>query len=186
MFLSHPRTLPVAVEPSSLRGLLGTTLRDVIVEGYVDREDGVLRFANLGRRVQLAFGDRWLVCTEVPHDGRMLLALHEAFTPPADPRLVDEDLSDACASILASVLWSQPAEPSLVAMRAHRPLFDEAGELVGCDALRMELSTGEIVFVDPSHVGGIRVGDERDEERWRERWVRAEERAPWIVAMGSG
>lgn len=169
-----------------MQSLLGATLRDVVVEGYVDREDGVLRFANMGRRVQLALDEHWLVCTAVPYDGRILLEIRSTFTPPADPRLAEEDLPDACASIIEAVLWSLPADPRLVALRAHRPLVDEAGALVGCDALRLELSTGQIVFLDPTHLSGIRIGDERDEERWRERWPRANESAPWTAHVAGG
>ncbi|WP_437778972.1 hypothetical protein [Sorangium sp. So ce1097] len=154
----------VAMMMSKIKvALSGARLTDVLVTGFIDKDDRPARFHALWRAVYFEF-DNMLLKTAVAGDsGRIRLSLADEVSNEAD---LDDDMLPALSSVRLQVLRDPDGANVLATLRtwntSHSP------EWIECSAARLDLVNGQQIFVDPLNYFGIQLGGREQEEVWKE------------------
>ena len=152
----------LSVIQSALRG---TGLKDIIVTGFVEKDEQPVRFHALWRAVYFECDGMLLKMAVVGDSGRMRLSVVHTVCHEAE---LDDDMLPALSSIRLQALRDPDGSNALAAIRLWN--MGESSEEVQCAAARLDLVNGQRIFVDPSNYFGIQLGGREQEEVWKENW----------------
>jgi hypothetical protein len=159
--------------------LRGTDLKDIIVTGFVEKDERSLRFHALWRAVYFECDGVLLKMATVGDSGRMRLALVHSVCYEAE---LDDDMLPASSSVRLQVLRDPDGSNVLAAIRLWN--MDQTSEEIQCAAARLDLLNGQRIFVDPSYYFGIRLGGHEQEEVWEENWFESRREDVKIALSG--
>lgn len=158
--------------------LLGKTLDDVLLRGFVEQEGVSAKFHAVRTSVFFEFGGVFLQFEVIEDGGEMRLVFPDEI--PASPEL-DADMLPAVTSIGEQILLDDVNPSQVVCLRLWHVV--EAAEELRCWAAQVELANGQEVFVDPSHHFGIKIGGRGQREAWRENWPGAQQEQEQILRL---
>jgi hypothetical protein len=144
--------------------LAGAQLMDVLIAGYLDADEGIQRFRSLKQALFLVFEKFTIKLSSFEDSARLRIEKVTGVT--YDLGNSDEELRPAFASIEYELL-DYPDDNNFI----EGLLLWDARELtncIDCAAMRIELTREQTLFVDPSHVLGIKVGGDRLQSHWLE------------------
>jgi hypothetical protein len=144
------------------RALAGTGIGDVLIAGFVDRnDDGRVQFWPTYYAYFLECGAVLLKFSADPDTGRMRISRVDAVRDDLDP-----DLEPAWASIGTAVLENSIGPTPLRGPRLWG--VDETPDGVECDAAQFDLANGQTIFLGQTYHFGIRLGGDRQHSLWLE------------------
>lgn len=159
---------------SKIKGALsGARLTDVLVTGFVDKDERPARFHALWRAVYFEFDNVLLKMAVVGDSGRIRLFLADEVSNEAD---LDDDMLPALSSVRLQVLRDPDGSNVLAAIRTWNTI--QSSEWIECSAARLDLVNGQQIFIDPLNYFGIQLGGREQEEVWKQN---AQE--PWLESM---
>jgi heme oxygenase len=144
--------------------LYGRNLTDVLLTGFIDRNDDPLRFYALLQTVYFEFSDFLLDISTLGDSGRIRLELVASLRHNVE---LDDDMVFATTSIRQQILRDPDGQNVLAALRFWN-VSEDAG-IVVCSAARLDLANGQNIFVDPSNYFVIQLGGCELEETWASR-----------------
>ncbi|MCR5527049.1 MAG: hypothetical protein K6F39_06670 [Lachnospiraceae bacterium] len=147
--------------------LRGKSIKDFIAVGAVDIEDGIAEFLRDLRFLYIEFEVGYLRLESVMQYSMLKIGFVEE--PDYDYE-IDEDMVKAKESIaeivLENSLWLGNEINKIT-------LYDYDCKTGYCAAMKLELSNGQIIFIDPSYYFGIKVGGSGQEKIWEENYINA-------------
>ena len=150
-----------------LTNLLKTTeFTDIYFVGYIDGEETPTVFHPALEILYLEFEDCFLRLQSVEQYSRVHLTLTAEidFDFPFD---IEEEDVPTSASMGDSLLDGTTMTTHKVTKVRLFGLADR-DDLIDCEALELTLSTGQILFVDPTYEFGFKLGSAAQEQVWSE------------------
>ncbi|WP_437913890.1 hypothetical protein WME73_47045 [Sorangium sp. So ce302] len=149
---------------SKIKGALsGARLTDVLVTGFVDKDERPVRFHALWRAVYFEFDNVLLKMAVVGDSGRIRLFLADEVSNEAD---LDDDMLPALSSVRLQVLRDPDGSNVLATIRTWNTI--QSSEWIECSAARLDLVNGQQIFIDPLNYFGIQLGGREQEEVWKQ------------------
>ncbi|WP_437296365.1 hypothetical protein [Sorangium sp. So ce426] len=149
---------------SKIKGALsGARLTDVLVTGFVDKNERPVRFHALWRAVYFEFDDVLLKMAVVGDSGRIRLFLADEVSNEAD---LNDDMLPALSSVRLQVLRDPDGSNVLATIRTWNTI--QSSEWIECSAARLDLVNGQQIFIDPLNYFGIQLGGREQEEVWKQ------------------
>jgi hypothetical protein len=160
---------------SKIKGALsGARLTDVLVTGFIDKDERPVRFHALWRVIYFEFDNVLLKMAVVGDSGRIRLFLVDEVSSEAD---LDDDMLPAFSSVRLQVLRDPDGSNVLATIRTWNTI--QSSEWIECSAARIDLVDGQQIFVDPLNYFGIQLGGREQEEVWKENaqesWLKSTE-----------
>lgn len=137
-------------------------IEDVYLTGFVDIEEGVVEFCPEMRYLYLQFGEEYLELESVNQFSKLKITIAESVNHNFE---IDEDMSPARASIDEVILVDTLADNRINSMKLINST-DETDKSIICDALELQLKSGQLIFVDPSFHYGIGLGGMFQKKYW--------------------
>jgi hypothetical protein len=155
---------------SLLAALRDTSLDDVWVSGFVDKEVEPLQFHASYRTLFFACGGIVLKAAVIRDEGQLELSIVDR--PTTDHRPDEDDLIPALSSVREVALVDPNGVNSIAAV--HLWNVRETASAVLSAALRFDLSNGQRLFIDPSYFFGMRLGGAEQEQAWQDGFRKAD------------
>jgi hypothetical protein len=149
--------------------LVGRSLDDVLVGGFVEKESQSLRFCANYRNLYFDCGGTFVKASVVRSEGVLTLAIISDLAPE---QYDDDDLVPAISSIRDVVLFDPNGSNLLSSIHLWHAQEGAAG--IASAALRLDLSNGQQIFIDPSYYFGMRIGGALQEQIWSDGFRRPE------------
>ena len=142
------------------RALRGAALGDVLVGGFIERDERTARFYPQFSAVYFEVSGRLVEFRTVETTGRMRIA----FVDSVQVEGLDDELP-AETSLSELMLDNSTGATPLVTLTLWG-----AEDGVECHAAEFELANGQRLFVDPTYHFGIRLGGAVQKRVWFENW----------------
>jgi hypothetical protein len=149
--------------------LIGRSLDDVLVAGFVEKESQPLRFCADYRSLYFDCGGLFVEASVVRSEGVLTLAI---VSEPGPGQYDDDDMVVAISSIRDVVLFDPNGSNLLTSIHLWNVQEDAAG--IASAALRLDLSNNQQIFIDPSYYFGMRIGGAEQERIWSDGFRRPE------------
>jgi hypothetical protein len=149
--------------------LVGKSLEDVLVAGFVEKESQQLRFCANYRNLYFDCGGLFVKASVVRSEGVLTL---NVISDPAPEQYDDDDLVPAISSIRDVVLLDPNGSNLFTSIHLWNAQEGVAG--IASAALRLDLSNGQQIFIDPSYYFGMRIGGTLQEQIWSDGFRRPE------------
>lgn len=141
----------------------GGRIDDVLLPGFVDKEELPLRFHASLSSYYFDCGGTFLRFSAIGYSGRGLLTVVPEITCDLD---LDDDLVFASTSIKQLVLRDPDGSNHIERISLWNSHDGPSG--IECSAMRLDLVNQQALFLDPSYHYGIRVGGPEQEQIWLE------------------
>ena len=129
-------------------------ITDVLIGGYVDNENDLLRFYPDFRVVSIEFGTTYLTLESVDQYSLLKFTISGLFEYNLE---IDEDMQRTICSIRDIVLDN----PDALDNRINEIIIYDRNKSDTCAAMEIKLVNGQMIFIDPSFLFGINIGGER-------------------------
>lgn len=148
-----------------LKKIIGTQFEDVISIGFNDEENGIIQYVIDMHKVYLDFENIRLSFECINNYSKLLIKgegeIQFDYT-------IDEDMKYGFSK-LHNVIFSQGEAVDVFLEKIYLYNVKKSfTEYIVCDAIKILLSTGQILFFDPSYYFGINIGDEKIEKIWKQ------------------
>ncbi len=136
-------------------------LTDVVLAGFFDPEGG--EFSPMLHCVYLEFGSQMLELKATGDEARLRLTLVDRVQHHFE---VDDDFRVGQVALGEMVLRDPLASNAVVRVLTYG--MDEGEDELRCDAMRLDMANGQVLFFDPSFHFGISIGGDDQEDAWKE------------------
>lgn len=139
-------------------------ITDIISVGFVDIENDIAQFYSNPRWLYFEFDDYYIEFESIEQFSKLKIQFSDSINYSYE---IDEDMVKAKSSIIDLVLISSIVSGNNINEICFVNINSEEDEFIVCDALKLILSNGQIIFLDPSFLFGIAIGKEDQEEFWK-------------------
>lgn len=147
-----------------LRKLVSTNpLEDIYLSGFVDIEDGTAEFYPDMRYLYFLLGDEFIEFQSFEQSSKMKIMLTDSVMHKFE---IDEDMMPAKASVNETILVDTLADNRIKELFLYNSTTICENEII-CDAVQVNLVSGQQIFLDPTFYYGIGVGGIAQKEWWK-------------------
>ncbi|GAA0177167.1 hypothetical protein SH2C18_04430 [Clostridium sediminicola] len=138
------------------------TLEDIYLSGFVDIEDGVAEFYPNMRYLYFSLGDVYIEFQSVEQFSKMKIIITDSVRHEFE---IDEDMIPSKASINEVILVDTLADNRIKEMLLYNISSICDNDII-CDAVQINLISGQKIFLDPTFYYGIGIGGTLQKEWW--------------------
>lgn len=139
-------------------------ITDIISVGFVDIENDIAQFYPNPQWLYFEFDDYYIEFESIEQFSKLKIRFSDSINYSYE---IDEDMVKAKSSIIDVVLISSMMLGNDINEICFSNIDFEDDEFIICDALKLILSNGQIIFLDPSFLFGIAIGKEDQEAFWK-------------------
>lgn len=139
-------------------------ITDIISVGFVDIENDIAQFYANPQWLYFEFDDYYIEFESIEQFSKLKIRFSDNINYSYE---IDEDMVKAKSSIIDVVLISSMMLGNDINEICFVNINCEDDEFLICDALKLILSNGQIIFLDPSFLFGIAIGKEDQEDFWK-------------------
>lgn len=139
-------------------------ITDIISVGFVDIENDIAQFYSNPQWLYFEFDDYYIEFESIEQFSKLKIQFLDSINYSYE---IDKDMVKAKSSIIDLVLISSMVSGNNINEICFVNINSEEDEFIVCDALKLILSNGQIIFLDPSFLFGIAIGKEDQEEFWK-------------------
>ncbi len=139
------------------------TIDDVYLSGFVDIENGTAEFYPDMRYLYFLLGDKYIEFQSVEQSSRMKIMITDSVMHKFE---IDEEMMPAKASVNETILVDTLADNSVKEMFLYN-IMSISETFIVCDAVQMNLNSGQQIFLDPTFYYGVGIGGVEQKEWWK-------------------
>lgn len=137
-------------------------LDDIFLSGFVDIENGIAEFYPEMHYIYFMFGKKFIEFESVEQSSKLKIMITDEVMHRFE---IDEDMIPAKASVDETLLMDTLADNRVKEMLLYN--ISSASELsLTCDAVQINLFSGQKIFLDPTFYYGIGIGGSEQREWW--------------------
>jgi len=137
-------------------------IEDIYLTGFVDVENGIAQFCHDLRFMYFEINNKYIEFEVVEQFSKLKIRIVDSIEYNFE---IDKDVIKAKSSVSEIVLNDTMSAGNNISTIIFYNLVEEC---LICDAIEIELTNGQIIFLDPSFYFGINIGGKEQKQLWKE------------------